>query len=173
VREHVRSGVENLPDEALLALEVRDETLDEDGGVPLFDRPDGVGEVARALVGQVVPVDRREDDVVQPDVGDGVGDVLGFLGVEGFHPAGLDVAEVTPREHRSPISMKVAVPGPSRPLQHSPMFGQLASSQTVCRSRSRSDCLISVNRSPDGGRIFSQSGLRVWLIGYGGWDLRR
>jgi len=67
--------------------------------------------------------------------------------------------------------MNVAVPGPSRPLQHSPTFGHEASSQTVLRSWSRSVCFISVNRSPDGGRIFSQSGFRDRLI-TGTWGRR-
>ncbi len=40
--------------------------------------------------------------------------------------------------------MKVAVPPP----KHSPMFGQLASSQTVCRRCSRRICLISWKRVP-------------------------
>ena len=39
-----------------------------------------------------------------------------------------------PRVQTSPINITVAVPPP----QHSPTFGQLASSQTVCRSSSRS-----------------------------------
>src|SRR5574343_1426306 len=46
------------------------------------------------------------------------------------------------RVHRSPRIMKVAVPRP----KHSPMFGQVASSQTVCSLRSRSMDLISPKR---------------------------
>jgi len=42
--------------------------------------------------------------------------------------------------------MKVAVPLP----KHSPMFGQLASSQTVCRLCSRRICLISVKAQTAG-----------------------
>src|SRR6056297_910574 len=64
--------------------------------------------------------------------------------------------------------MNVAVPPDSelRPLQHSPRFGQLASSQTVLRSWSRKVCLMPVNSRPEGGRIFSQSGFRRRLIGW-------
>ena len=43
------------------------------------------------------------------------------------------------RVHLSPMIMKVAVPLP----KHSPMFGQEASSQTVCSLCSRRICLIS------------------------------
>ena len=64
--------------------------------------------------------------------------------------------------------MNVAVPGPlpgpSPPLQHSPRFGQLASSHTVWRSWSRSVDLISANRCPAGTRLFSQSGFRRRLL---------
>jgi hypothetical protein len=51
--------------------------------------------VARALVGEVVAVDARQHDVVQPDFVDGVGDVCGFVIVECVHPPGFDVTEVT------------------------------------------------------------------------------
>ncbi len=46
------------------------------------------------------------------------------------------------RVQMSPRIMKVAVPRP----KHSPMFGQVASSQTVCSLRSRSMVLISPKR---------------------------
>ncbi len=46
------------------------------------------------------------------------------------------------RVHLSPMIMKVAVPRP----KHSPMFGQEASSQTVCSRCSRRICLISSKR---------------------------
>jgi hypothetical protein len=47
------------------------------------------------------------------------------------------------RVHRSPRIMKVAVPLP----KHSPMLGQVASSQTVCNWCSRRICLISPKRA--------------------------
>lgn len=46
------------------------------------------------------------------------------------------------RVHLSPMIMNVAVPLP----KHSPMFGQLASSHTVCRLCSRRIVLISLKR---------------------------
>jgi hypothetical protein len=50
-----------------------------------------------------------------------------------------------PRVQVSPMSMMVAVAvWPSPPPQHSPRFGHLASSHTVCSFRSRSFALISV-----------------------------
>ena len=52
--------------------------------------------------------------------------------------------------------MKVAVPWP----KHSPMFGQEASSHTVCSFASRRIFLISVKRSPPPARTRIHSGLR-------------
>ena len=54
----------------------------------------------------------------------------------------------------SPSTMNVAVP----PSQHSPMLGQRASSQTVCRPRSRSVLVKRATVGPDGIGTFSQSG---------------
>jgi hypothetical protein len=59
-----------------------------------------------------------------------------------------------PRVQTSPRSMKVAVPPP----QHSPMFGQRASSQTVWRSRSRRMPFRSAWTGPPGSRTLSQAG---------------
>ena len=63
------------------------------------------------------------------------------------------------RVHLSPMIMNVAVPLP----KHSPMFGQLASSQTVCSLCSRRICLISLKRCVDAAppaRTRIHSGLR-------------
>src|ERR1700710_3026918 len=65
------------------------------------------------------------------------------------------------RVHLSPMIMKVAVPLP----KHSPMFGQDASSQTVCRLLSRSACLISWKRELPGALTRIQSGFFSGVIG--------
>src|SRR5437867_2450097 len=59
-----------------------------------------------------------------------------------------------PRVHVSPMSMIVAVPPP----QHSPTFGQWASSHTVWRSRDRRSPFRRTYVSPAGGRTRSHSG---------------
>src|SRR6185295_11224139 len=56
----------------------------------------------------------------------------------------------------SPMIMNVAVPLP----KHSPMFGQEASSQTVCSRCSRRMRLISKKRGDDGARTRIHGGLR-------------
>jgi hypothetical protein len=78
-----------------------------------------------------------------------------------FGSRGLGVREVLTEQkrhalvHSSPISMIVAVEMPSGPpLQHSPMFGHLASSQTVWRERDR--------RVDFSARTLSKEGTGVW-----------
>ena len=93
------------------------------------DLADAGGEDARAAVLLVVAVHRGDDGVPQPHARDGVRDPA---------PAPRDraAARGSPvltaqkphaRVHTSPRIMKVAVPR----FQHSPMFGQRASSHTV------------------------------------------
>ena len=81
-------------------------------------------------------------------------------------PPGLPVLTEQKRQPRvqvSPRIITVAVPCP----QHSKMFGQPASSQTVCRPRLRNRALIPWNSSccgPAGSRTRSQSGLRAGRV---------
>src|SRR3989344_5058428 len=72
----------------------------------------------------------------------------GFLAV-------FTLQNLQPRVQVSPITMIVAVPPP----QHSPKFGQCASSQTVASLRSRIISLIWRYFSPLGACTFSQGGL--------------
>ena len=59
IREIKRRDPSILVEVLVLALEVGDEHLDENGGVAALDLPDCLGEVARSLVGEVVAVHRR------------------------------------------------------------------------------------------------------------------
>src|SRR5688500_10033368 len=61
------------------------------------------------------------------------------------------------RVHTSPRIISVAVPA----FQHSPMFGHLALSQTVCSRWSCTSRLSLANPSPAGIFIFSHAGLRA------------
>ena len=106
-------------------------------GQPRLDLPDRLGEGPGAEVGQVVAVDRGEHHVLQP-----------HASPRPRRPARAPPGRTSadgrgrPRSRRSscvqtsPRIMNVAVPC----SQHSPTFGQCASSQTVCRSRSRMSC---------------------------------
>jgi hypothetical protein len=75
-------------------------------------------------------------------------------------PRGLPVSTAQNRHARvqtSPINMIVAVPA----FQHSPMFGHLASSQTVARRCSRTVCWTASKPRPAGIGARSQCGLRT------------
>jgi len=61
------------------------------------------------------------------------------------------------------MMVAVAVLRPSAvvfPPQQSPMFGQRASSQTVCKFRPRRSFLILLNEAPDGIEVFRKEGSR-------------
>ena len=75
----------------------------------------------------------------------------------------LTAQNLQPLVQESPISMMVAVAVcPSLPPQHSPMFGHLASSQTVLKPSFLKSLLIWVNFSPPGSSRFSHSGFLVF-----------
>src|SRR5579871_5726879 len=80
-------------------------------------------------------------------------------------PRGLPVSTEQKRHARvqtAPISISVAVPA----FQHSPMFGHLASSQTVARRCSRTIARTDSKAAPAGSGARSHEGLRP--IGVGG-----
>ena len=59
----------------------------------LADGADGVGEMLRAAVGEIVAVDRGDDDVREAELGGRFADVRGFARIERAGQSGLDVAE--------------------------------------------------------------------------------
>ena len=98
-------------------------------------------DVLGAAVEQVVAVDHRHDDVLERHARERARDVLGLAHVDRAARVAVVTAQKRqPRVHVSPRSITVAVPS----LQHSPTFGQRASSQTVWRSRLRNVSLSSV-----------------------------
>ena len=97
------------------------------------DRLDHLGEMGCAAVRQVVAVNRRDHDVAQAELGDRIGDAGGLVGLQGVGLTGAHVAEAQARVQVSPMIIIVAW----RCDQHSPMFGQAASSQTVTKRLSR------------------------------------
>ena len=68
----------------------------------------------------------------------GLGDAPRLVCVRDRWAAGVDAQNPQFRVHTLPRIMKVAVPR----AQHSPMFGQRASSQTVFRASSRRMCFV-------------------------------
>ena len=106
------------------------------------DGADRAGEMLGAAVGEIVAVDRGDDDMGEAELGDGVGDARGLAGVERVRQAGATLQKAQARVQISPMIMKVAC----FLSQHSPMLGQRASSQTVASLCSRT--IAALRRSP-------------------------
>src|SRR5712691_6558489 len=81
VVEDVGRGVDHGFERGRAALEVGDEQLDAAAGRREPDRAHRRGECARAAVGQVIAVHRRDDDVLEPELADGVPNALRLLAV--------------------------------------------------------------------------------------------
>ena len=138
--EGVGTGVDDGLYGVPVPLEVRGEDLD---GASRHVGPDlayGRGEDRGAPVGQLVAVHARYYGVLEAHLSGGVGDAPGFVEVELRGLAREDGAEAAGRVQTLPRIMKVAV----LLFQHSPMFGQRASSQTVWRLRPRMVSFMSV-----------------------------
>jgi len=118
-----------------------------------------VAAIARLPVGEVVAGHARDDRVGQFQAHDGFGDSLGSLG---SRANGLRVSirqKPHARVHRSPFTMNVAVPAD----QHSKIFGQPASSQTVTSRRSSVRVRNDWYSSPMCASMRNHSGLRLWI----------
>ena len=93
VVEDIRPGVDDRLQRVGIALEVGDEDLDAGARPASADRPDRGGEGGGAAVGKVVAGDGGHDGEGESHPVDGLGDPLGFAGVEGDGPPGVDEAE--------------------------------------------------------------------------------
>ncbi len=89
----VGRGLDDRLQRAVLAQEVRGQHLD--GGLrrQRADGADGGREMRAAAVGKIVAVDRRDDDVIEPQLGHRLRHVLGLRRIERARQPGLDVAE--------------------------------------------------------------------------------
>ena len=106
--------------------------------------------------GEVVASDAGQDHEPQAHLLHGGGDPFGLILIDGSGRAVITSQKPHRRVHRSPRIRNVA----SRASQHSPMFGHIASSQTVCRSRPRMIDVSSAWLGPDASLTFSHGGLR-------------
>jgi hypothetical protein len=115
-----------------------------------------VAAVRPAAVGEVVPVHRRDDDVVSPSLAPPARR-SGSDGSSGWGSPVLTLQKAQARVQVSPMISMVAW----RPAQHSAMLGQPASSHTVCSPCSRRIARVSANCGEDAGTLTRiQSGLR-------------
>jgi hypothetical protein len=89
----VRPGVDDLLERARLAQEIGGQNLDRGLGRGASDRLDAAHELEGATVRKVVPVDRGDHDVLEAELTQRLGEVLGFVRIDGAGQPGLDVAE--------------------------------------------------------------------------------
>ncbi len=82
VIEHVRPGIEDRPEGRLDALEIWNQHFDPAARHTLARQPNRLGEDERAAVGEIVPIDRRDDRVLEAHPRNGFGDTRRFGGVE-------------------------------------------------------------------------------------------
>ncbi len=157
VVEDIRLCVDHGADRVVLAVEVRREHLDDDVGVDGADGLDRAGKMQGSSVGHVVAGDGGDDDMLELETADRLGDALGlvFLKREGFGRG--NGAETAGAGAAFTAIMKVAVPW----LQHSQRFGHWALSQTVCSFRSETSVFVEKKTGFEGNRTLIQSGF--WL----------
>ncbi len=122
----------------------------------LADATNDHGEDRRAAVLALVAVDAGDDGVAQVHGLDRLGDAFGSSQSSGAGRPVLMSQKPHERVQMSPIIRKVAVPAP----QHSPMFGHMASSHTVCSVLLRIIWRSHSKVSPDGARTRIHSGRR-------------
>ena len=82
VRKHIHAGLDHRGDGREVAGEVGRQRLDGRAGIASLDRADAGGVVPRPAVRQVVPVDGREDHVLEAHQLHGTGGVVRLLRVE-------------------------------------------------------------------------------------------
>ena len=103
------------------------------------DGADGRGEVRCAAVVEIVAIDRGDDHMRKPELRRRLADALGSAASSGPGNPVLTLQKAQARVQVSPMIMKVACFF----SQHSPILGQPASSQTVCRPFARTIAWVS------------------------------
>ena len=139
-----------------LAQEVRRQHLDRRAGLRRRMARITAAKWRGAAIGEIVAVDRGDDDMAQPELLDRDGRVLRLLGSSAPGMPVLTLQKAQARVQVSPMIMKVACFF----SQHSPIFGQPASSQTVTSLVLLDDRLVSRHCGEPGALTRIQSGLR-------------
>src|SRR5207237_4405959 len=93
VVEHVRLCRHNRFQRAVLAQEVWRQDLDAGARASFSDRPDGLRKMLRTAIGEIVAIDRGDNDVGKPELEGGLRDVLRLVWVERTGHAGFYVTE--------------------------------------------------------------------------------
>src|SRR5436190_23595750 len=93
VVEHVGLCRHNRFQSAVLAQEVWRQELDAGARASFSDRPDGLRKMLRTAIGEIVAIDRGDNDVGKPELEGGLRDVLRLVWVERTGHAGFYVTE--------------------------------------------------------------------------------
>ena len=157
VVEHVGPRGDHGLDRALLAQEIRRQHLDRRARAPAARmRRIAAREMPGAAVGQVVAIDRGHDDMARPSLPTASATLSGSCGSSRSGRPVATLQKAQARVQMSPRIMKVAC----FCFQHSPMFGQAASSQTVCSFELAHQPRVSWYSGESGALTRIQSGLR-------------
>jgi len=114
---------------AFLAQEIRRQDLDGRGRTARANRANGLREMRSTAIGEVVPIHRGDDDMGKPSLKVASATCSGSSASSAPGMPVLTLQKAQARVQVSPMIMKVAC----FLSQHSPMFGQPASSHTVTR----------------------------------------
>ncbi len=93
VVEHIGLGFGDHFERAFLAQEIRGQDFDRGGRAARADGTDNLREMFGAAIGEIVAIDRGDDDVGEPELEGRFRDMLRLRHIERAGHAGLDVAE--------------------------------------------------------------------------------
>ena len=141
VVEDVGPGRDHLFERAVLAQEIGRQHFDRGCRAACADGADGLREMLRAAVVEIVAIDRGDDDMRQGRACAVASRDIARARADRAGPASRSctLQKAQARVQVSPMIMKVACFF----SQHSPILGQPASSQTVCRPCSRTIARVS------------------------------
>ena len=124
---------------AVFAQEIRRQNFDGGSRATRADGADGVGEMLRAAIGEIVAIDRGDDDVGQAQLGGRLADMRGFDASSRPGNPVFTLQKAQARVQVSPMIMKVACF-----LVHTRRYwGHPASSHTVCKPWARTIACVS------------------------------
>jgi hypothetical protein len=104
------------------------------------DGIDHIREMLRAAIVQIIAVHRRDDHMARPRLAHRMGDAARFVEIQRVGRPVRTLQKAQARVHTSPMIMKVAC----FLDQHSPIFGQPASSHTVTSPLDRTMVMVSL-----------------------------
>jgi hypothetical protein len=77
--QDIRRSIKDTGERRKFPTKIRDQYFDLDRSTQSTNRPNRFGEVGSSSIGQIVPGDRGEDDIIQPHLLHRLGHPSGFL----------------------------------------------------------------------------------------------